>query len=468
MNFKQILNKNTMVKSAFWYTVGSFFLRGVNFLTTPIFIRLLTEAEIGKVTVYSTWVAIGAIVLGLGVDGTIGSAKANLAKEEYEEYLSSVLFLATLSFISISFVSIIFRESLSVLMGIDSDLIFILLVQSFFSFVISFVSATFTFEKNHKSYLTVSCLTTILNIILSISLIVSMSSGRYLGRIYGWAIATIFIGVILYIKVILKGKKLLSMKYWKFCLPIALPLIFHSLSHLLLNQADILMLQKFTDESVVGVYGTLYTVGSIINIIQAAINSAWVPWYYEALKKGDKKDIKEKSILYIMFFSILSILFMLGVPEVIKIFAPERYWRAIPLVPVIVMGYYFVYLYTFPANYQFYIKETKFIALGTITAAIINVGLNLILIPYIGMYGAAGATLIAYIILFSIHFIITKYKFKHQDFSFKYNLYGIVAVAFSWLISYILLDYFVIRWGIIILIVGLSGIIALKEIKKIS
>lgn len=468
MNIKELLKKNSMINSAIWYTLGSFFLKGVNFFTMPIFINLLTTAEMGKVTVYSTWGAVVAILVSLGIEGTVGSAKANLKEEEYTEYLSSVLVLATVSFIIMFILSIIFRNKLIELMGLDTSLILILLIQSFFSFVISFVLATFTFDRNHKAYLSISCLSTILNIVLSISIILSLNNDKYLGRIYGWAISTIVIGVILYIKIILKGKTYISLKYWKFCLPIALPLIFHNLSHLLLNQADILMLEKFTTESIVGIYGVLYTIGSIINIIQIAINGAWVPWYYEALKKGDKEGLRDKSVKYIIIFTLLTVMFMLGVPEVIKLFSSREYWSGIPLVYIVIMGYYFVYLYTFPANFQFYSKETKFIALGTITAALINVVFNFILIPYIGMYGAAIATLLSYVVLFSMHFTIVKYKFKHQDFPFKYNLYAIAVVLLTWGVSYIFLNNFIIRWGIIVILLVLSGNIVIKEIKKIG
>lgn len=466
MNIKKILKSNSMVNSAIWYTVGSFVLKGVNFFTVPIFTSLLTTSEMGKVTIYSTWGAIVAIIVGLGIDGTIGTAKAHLEEEEYTEYLSSVLVLATLSFIVMFVLSFIFRTSLSNLMALDVGLVILLLVQNFFSFVISFVLSTYTFARNHKMYLAVSFLSTILNIVLSISIILSMSSNRYVGRILGWAISTIIIGAILYVKIVIKGKLAIKLKYWKFCLPIALPLIFHNLSHLLLNQADVLMLEKYTNESIVGIYGVLYMIGSILNIMQIAINGAWVPWYYEALKKGDKEELRKKSGMYIIVFTLLTIMFMLGVPEVIKIFTDSEYWGGIPLTYIVIMGYYFVYLYTFPANFQFYSKQTKFIAIGTITAALVNVVLNFFLINYIGMYGAALSTLIAYIVLFSMHFIIVKFKFKHQDFPFVYNLYGIAAASITWGLSYILLDHFIIRWLIIFIILTFCGIVGYKMAKK--
>ena len=157
---------------------------------------------------------------------------------------------------------------------------------------------------------------------------------------------------------------------------------------------------------------------------------------------------------------------MLGVPEVIKIFTDSEYWGGTPLIYIVIMGYYFVYLYTFPANFQFYSKQTKFIAMGTITAALVNIGLNFVFIQYIGMYGAALATLISYIVLFSMHFMIVKFKFKHKDFPFIYNIYGIAAAAAAWGLSYLLLDYFIIRWMIILVIIAFCGGALFKIVKE--
>lgn len=466
MRVKEWLKGNTLLNSAIWYTIGTFILKGVNFFTTPIFTNLLTTNEFGIITIYSTWSAIFAIVIGIGINGTIGSAKANLSKEEYEEYLSSTLFLGTISFFFIGISTLIFRNGLESLLGLSVPIIIVLLFESFFSFVISFVTSVFTFERNHKAYLFTSAVTTVINIVLSIVLILSMDSDKYVGRIFGGAIATVSVGIILYIGIMRKGKKLVSLKHWKFCLPIALPLIFHNLSHLILNQADKLMLQKVTTEAVVGIYGFTYTIGALINTIQLALNSAWVPWYYDTLKSGNKKEMKKVSAIYIAVFTALTIMFILGSPDILRLFSPKEYWSGMALLPIIIAGYYFVFLYTFPANYQFYIKQTKFIAVGTITAAIINVAINWLFIPKYGMYAAAVSTLCAYIVLFFMHFILVKVKYKHTDFPFTFNLIGIGAIAITSLITYIFINNFFVRWGIILIILGISGYMIIKNIKE--
>ena len=465
MNIKQWLRNNSLLNSALWYTVGTFILKGVNFFTTPIFSRLLSPDDYGVVRIYSLWVAIVSVLIGMGINGTIGSAKANLEEKEYNEYLSSTLFLGTISFLIVIVLTYIFRMPLEGIIGLNSYIIILLVFESFFSFVISFVSATFTFERNHKLYLLTSTATTIINICVSILLIISIDNDKFAGKIIGGAVATVIVGVMLYIKTIAKGKKLISLKHWRFCLPIALPLILHNLSHLVLNQADTLMLQKFTNDSVVGVYGMVYTIAAIINVIQLALNSAWMPWYFETLKANNRKEMKKVSAIYIAIFTALTSMFILGAAEVVKIFTDNEYWTGIPTMPIIILGYYFVFLYTFPANYQFYIKQTRFIAIGTVIAAISNIVINLILIPRLGMYGAALATLIAYIILFFMHYLIVKIKYKHNDFSFIYNIIGIGCVSGSTIISYIFSDYFIIRWLVIGVIIVVILLLVVKNIR---
>ncbi len=82
---------------------------------------------------------------------------------------------------------------------------------------------------------------------------------------------------------------------------------------------------------------TTYTIGALINTIQLALNSAWLPWYYDTLKSGNKKEMKRVSAIYISVFTALTVMFILGVPELVKLFSPKTYWSGIPLLPIIII-----------------------------------------------------------------------------------------------------------------------------------
>lgn len=462
---KKRLKKNGLIISSLLYTMGSFFIKGINFFTLPIFTRLLDTTDYGMFTIYTTWNGLISIFIGLGINGTIGSAKANLDESEYNEYLSTNMFMATLLFIFVLFISVVFNKEISNIIGLSDLLCVLLIIHSFFSFVVNFMSSVYTFDKQPKKYLALSLIITLLNVGISIVLIMMLESNKYLGRIYGSALVTIVIGIMLYLNILFKGKKLISKKYWRYCLPMAIPIIFHNISHLVLNQADRIMLQYWTDESTIGIYSFTYNIGIILNIINMSINSAWVAWYFDLLKRKSYYEIKSKSKWYIGIFTILTILFLLASPEVIKITSPIEYWSGIQLLPIIIVGYYFVFLYTFGVNYEFYKKKTMFIAIGTVLAAFINILLNAILIPIIGVRGATISTLIAYIMLFVMHEFIVRIIFKHKDFPFYYYLYSLIIVFISTIVTYIFLDNVLLRWITILMILNTIVLIIFKVFK---
>ena len=469
MSIKSVLKKDNLVNAAIWYTIGTFVLKGINFFTMKLYANILSTEDVGIFGMYSMWTAIFAVVMGVAINATVGSAHANLDSKEYKKYLSSSLFLGTLSFIVIAIVMLIFRYPIARLLRIPENLMVGLILESFFSFVISFVTSVYTFDKNYFGYLTASFLVTILNIGISVIWIISVSSDKYIARVYGGVIATVLVGIVLYVKTIKRGKTLVDVKLWKFCLPIAIPLVFHNLSHLILNQADKVMLKNtFDSDSMIGIYTYIYTIGALLNIVQQALNSAWLPWYYEGLKKDDKEDIKKKSAYYMIIFTALTVMFILGGKEVILMFLSKEYSSGVEFLPLIIVGYYFVYLYTFCANYQFYKKQTKFVAIGTGISALVNIGVNAVLIPRQGMYGAALATLIANATLFVMHYLIVKFKFKHEDFPVTYYIIGISTVFIFMIINKILIDYFIIRWAIIFAILLICCYGAFRVYKEVK
>lgn len=153
--------KLTLVNSALVYTIGTLLLKGINFFTLPIFTNLLTTTDYGITVMYTTWSGLFSILIGLGINGTVGVAKSNLEEEEYKEYLSSTLFLSTISFIIILFLYILFKNQFNYVIQISDSLLVIMIIQSFFSFVINFLLSIYTFEKEAKKYLYLSLLTTI-------------------------------------------------------------------------------------------------------------------------------------------------------------------------------------------------------------------------------------------------------------------------------------------------------------------
>lgn len=445
-------------KTAVFNILGPIILNGISFFTIPIFTRLLGPEQYGVVAVYTTWVGIFSIVFGLQVQGSIGTAMVYFKKEEMKSYLSSILIMGLLFSLACLAAGWIFSKQLVSWLLLDATELGLMGIQSVGAFVIAFSGIAFIFYKNAKRNFLVNVSTAILTTVLSLLLILCYfpSDKLYLGKMYGMAIPITIMGAGLALYFIKEGHGTFDLRYVRFCLPICIPLVFHGLSQIILGQSDRIMLQHMVGNGPTGIYSFIITFSGVLMAIYGALNNTWVPFYYDDLKAGALEKISARTKNYIFIYTIMVIVFALWSPEVIRIFAPSSFWGAIDLIPLFVLGNYFNFLYSFPVNFEFFHKTTYTIAIGTICAAVVNIGANYLLIPYLGMWGAALGTLLAHVLLFAFHEIIATFVLPFRyHYSMKDFLPGIVVASVAVILAGSLKNFIIIRW-----IIGavLSGI----------
>ncbi len=450
---RRLLTGTSANQMAFFNILGPVILNGVNFFTVPIFTRLLGAENYGVISLYTTWVQIMTIVMGIQTSGTIAAARVHIEEREQDAYYSSILSLSCVVSAAITVLVAIFIRPISSFLQFNYLAVFLILAQSFGAYVINFATMKFIYHKQASLNFLVSVVVTVTSVLLSLLLIMGIDrfEDRYWGRIIGYVIPNVVIGIVLGIAIFAKGKKGFSKKYWKFCLPLCLPLIFHNLSQIILAQSDRIMLQKLLDDTAaVGIYSFIFNFVHIINVIYGALNNTWVPLYYDHMKQGEMDVVARRSKNYIALYTVLTMGFMLLAPEVVKIFASEEFWSGMDLVPIMAVSYYMVFLYSFPVNYEFYHKKTKIIAIGTCMAAVVNIVANYFMIPVWGIKGASIATMISYIMLFVFHHIIAHFAVKEAKYHYKFRTFvpGIIAVAVTGAVFYLLLDYAYVRWGL--------------------
>ena len=118
MGLFNTLSKSKLVKSSFWYTIGNFFIKGISFITIPIFVNITTQAEYGLINNFTSFVSIFSILVGLSLNSAINNASFDY-KDDINEFMSSVLSLATLSlivFLLIGNIYFLFSNALYILL----------------------------------------------------------------------------------------------------------------------------------------------------------------------------------------------------------------------------------------------------------------------------------------------------------------------------------------------------------------
>ncbi len=416
-------NDKKALKSGIWYTVANYLVKSIGFITTPIFARLLSQAEFGAFNNYSSWLEIITIIVTLNLQSTLISAKYDF-KDNFDEYIFSILVLSTFS-ISVWFVLLnIFNNVVSSLFGLSRIYINSMLIYLLFQPAINLFLDRERYFYEYKKTVTTSLILAVCTAVISVFLVITMED-RIAGRIFGSIIPTVVVGFFFYVYFIKKGKKI-KFTYWKYALPICLPYIPHLLSMTLLNSTDRIMINKWCGSEATALYSLAYSCGAMITILLNSVNNAFSPWLAEKLTENKIGDIRKFSRLYIGGFLFCAIGIMLVSPEVLLIIGGEQYMDAIYVMTPVTMGCICQFLYTLFVNVEQYKKKTTGMAIASAIAALVNLGLNYIFIPSFGYLAAAYTTLVGYLCLLCIHmFLVWRIKLSCV---YNYGFVGFVII----------------------------------------
>lgn len=430
--------------------VASIVLQGTAFFTTPIFTRLLGTYQFGLYSLFNSWVLIITCVMGFAFHAAIGPGFYTF-QNEYIDFRNTLL----LSSIFISFFELgivfFFTEYLSNTLEFNTKIIYILGIMSMCRFIVNFVHTTYIYEKKAKENFILSTSIAFISVVLSIVFILfSSESEKYVGRIYGTTIIYVIASIISFALLLSEKKIKTDIKYIKYGFTIGFPIIFHSLSQQILGQSDRIMMKSFgisLDD--VGIYSLFYTLSAVLSTILNSLNTSWCPFYYDDVSEKRWDILNKRCTSYLELFTIICFGFLMMSREVSYLMADSSYWGGIEIIPILTLAVYFTFLYQFPVNFEFYHGKTKIIALGTIFSGILNIVLNFFLIPIYGMYGAAIATAIAYLLLFIVHFNIVNHL-KEDSYHLKINFFypGIIFLSCGVALFYILKPWWCVRWSI--------------------
>lgn len=449
---------------AFFNILSVVLLNGISIITAPLFSRILGDSGFGILKIYNIWASVIAIVFTLQTQGTLVNARVEYPEEHQKRYQSATMSLSLLLFLVCSGAVILLMKPISGFLKLPPFLIILMLVQAFGTYCVNFLSTKYTYEFKAGRNMAISLAVTVVTLVLSLVLILQMEyEVRYYGRAIAISATYAIIGIPACIMILLQGRVFYHKEYWKFCVALAIPAVFHNLSDLILGQSDQVMLQQMLGEAAVGHYALAWTLGNFLFIIFGALNRTWCPFFFEEMKEGKQEMMMGKTRNFLELFTILACGFMLLAPEVYHVYAPKDYWGSTSIIPLFVASYYINFLCTFPVNFEYYHKKTKVVATVTIFSSLLNVLLNYYLIRTIGMAGAALATALSHGIQLLLHHLYCR-RLGQRSYPFpvkvwvKYALCFFVVMAFVYLTQ----NFWLLRWGS----GALLGIYELLQIKK--
>ncbi len=449
-----------VVKAGIGYTISNYLINGLNFLTIPIFARMLSTSDYG---IYNTFVAYQSvlfILIGLAIHSSYRNARFKYKyksesknKYNYETYVSSSMVMI-LSITLFLFVFInIFSSLVQSLLGLDILSINLLLVYSLGSAVICCFNTNASLNYQYQSFVKVSLFNAVSNILMSLLLIKFVFITRgYFGRMIGTSLSIFIVSVYIFIYFFRRAKPANIKEYLSWGLRYSLPIVPHGISQVILSQFDRIMIHRMISAMTAGIYSFAYNIFTIIQVTYSSLDTVWSQWFYEQMNKKNYDSIRKMSTIYITAMFVFSCIMMLVCPEVVLILGSAKYFNSIYCAIPIIAGGYFSFLYLIPAVVEYYYEKTKFIAICTTSAAVINIVLNYIFIIRYGYVAAAYTTMFTYFLYFLFHYILAWRIQGYSLFPTKVIVASIIAIILMVACSLYFVKALVIRWGLAMVI----------------
>jgi O-antigen/teichoic acid export membrane protein len=183
---------------------------------------------------------------------------------------------------------------------------------------------------------------------------------------------------------------------------ISLPLLLHAISVQILNLGDRVIVQRDLGSVAVARYQLAYNASAILMMILSMLNFAWEPRLFATKDPSGRRLILmglRDGVFRLLAPSILAVL--LATPAILRILAPHSYNTKSLFNVALIVTFSAIPFAWYASNIRriLMFRNTKSIIWVAPVCSLVNIGLNILFVPHIGIFGSALATLVAYSLL---------------------------------------------------------------------
>lgn len=268
----------------------------------------------------------------------------------------------------------------------------------------------------------------------------------YLGLLYGLffssLVSMLCYSYYVFIRFDLKPNFGFNWKWLKSKLKLSLPTVPHYYAGYIINVSDRVLLDFFNVPlKDIGMYSFAYSIGAYFSIIGKSYHQASGPFYMECYKKENLQgDQDAKEISYLVQFGMLFFAFIVSIwsKEIFGILANNDDLKSTYIIAIFIFfSYTYFPSYAFNGMKIWYKEKTKVLLKISVVAAVISIGLNLVLIPTVGYIGAAISTFLSMLYMGYGGFIFKDIK-KLFYVEYNWKMWMGITIFLLWITIYIM------------------------------
>ena len=464
------MNKN-IFKQFFSFSYGTIINLFLGLITTPIITRLIGPNDLGLASIFSLTLNILTLITIFGTDQAFARYYYDNFGAEKRSLLKKIGYIIIPIFFMIVIIMFSFRTYFSVLLfGQESFsfLIPIILFTVFANVLLVFSKLIIRMEQKGNLFSIQMVVGKIINFSISL-LFIYFIVENYIALISAEILGILIISLSLLI---------INKKYWsstktplissskKEIFSYSYPIALSTIVFWGLQAFDRFALKEFVSFQELGIYVGAFRIVALLQVGAVAFSTYWVPLSYEKFNKDKNNYLffeKAYNAVSTLFF-VSAVLFILSKDLLILVLGVE-YQDAKYLLPLLV----FVPMMQIITNITFvginFYKKTKLHLVVTSISLLVNILLNLYLIPMFGAKGAALATAFSYLIYFYLYTYFSTKLFKANFHIAKTSLQLFLIFTFAIYNTFINLSFY-INFAISIFIISIILYVNKKHLKQ--
>lgn len=448
-----MIKDNNFLKKVIGFSIPTWIGFAISFISTPIVTRIFIPSQIGRINLFSTVLNLLMLLAYLGFDQAFVRFYKELPGKYSRNEIFTFALLCSLIFgILISIVILILNRFVSLqITGTESFLISCFLSVSLIAnIILKFLNIYSRMQQNIILYTFQAITLVIVNKVFFV--VVALWNPNHQNAIgmmtLGYVITSL---VFLYIK----RDSFAKLEYFDktsatTLVKFGLPLVPVTALSWLNNSLPQFMLKAFVDYASIGIYTNAVAIATTMNLIQTGFNIYWIPFVYSNYLEG-KKTI-QKIHKYITFLMCLLGIFIVLSQDIIYLLLGSAYRSSKIFFPFLLLS-----------PIAFTIAETTGIGIGISKKSYLNIIsfsgsvatnllLSLLLIPRLGIEGAAISSGLSAIVLFSLKTMLGNkyYKSITRKFQTIISITIIISVAF---VNYFFFECNILKYSIFIFLI---------------
>ncbi|MDH4366660.1 MAG: flippase [Dehalococcoidia bacterium] len=432
--FRQLLR---LSKHSIIYGLSVAIGQVVAFFLIPMYTHYLTPADYGGLEIFQTTLSILSIILVMGLTTALFMSYFSYDDEEKRKTVVATTFL------SVTGTSLILLLILMALAGDFAGLFFgsveytfhfrLIFLTSFFNVGAAVSFSVLRAREESKKYAIFVVIQFLVTAGLNI-LFVAVFHRGVLGILEGGLITACLLYSILLRDIIKNAKLSFSIAELKQMLGFGSPLVLASLAAWIMTMADRYFLKFLSTPTELGLYSLGYKFGMVVQgLIVGPFTLAWAPFFWSVTKERNAKEIYSSVLTYfaLVATAVALVLSVLS-KQALEIMAAPAFYEAYKVIPLIAVSYVLYGCYFILNPGIMLEKKTKYLALIVGVGAVLNLGLDYLLIPSYGMMGAAVATAISYLLLpIGSYFVSQRYYPIKYEWSRVAKIFVAAALVYA-------------------------------------